>query len=119
MNKTVKIGLVVAAFVVVVVIGVLAFTLPPSGLSIQSNWNDNSGFGLGTLHYEATISNNDDKPATGVQLTLMLFDSNGFIIKNEVVNVGDIGAKSSKSVSLDIQHSGSVSRVDAHLTSNP
>ena len=64
LNRKVKLGLVIAAIALVAVIIVLALTLPPSGLTIQgSSWSDNTMLGSGTLHYEGTIINHENKTA--------------------------------------------------------
>ncbi len=121
MNKKVKIVIVIAAIALVAPAIILALTRPPSGLSIQASWSDNTSLGSGTLHYECTIINHDNKTARSVQLMITLKDQSNSVIKTETVDVGDIPALGSKDISVDISHSGfeSVGKVDAWLTWAP
>ncbi len=94
---------------------------PPSGVSIQGSWSDNSVLGSGTVHYEGTVFNHYNITVHSVRLQLLLYDSNNHMMKTETVELGDIPGQGSKSISLDIQHSGfeGVGRVEDSLTWNP
>lgn len=120
MNNKVKIG-VILAIICLAVIFVLVLTMPPSGVSIQSSWTDNTVFGSGTLHFEGTVVNHYNATVHSVRLQLWLYDPNNHMIKIETVELGDMIGQSSKNVSLDIQHSSfdGVGRVDKTLTWNP
>ncbi len=107
------VAILIAGFIVVL-------TTPPSGVSVQGSWTDNTVLGSGTLHYEGTVFNHYNSTVHSVKLELWLYDSNNHMMQIETVELGDIPAQSSKVVNFDISHSGiGVSRVDKVLTWNP
>lgn len=72
MNKKVKIGIVIVAIMFVAAITIYVLTMPPSGLSIQASWTVDTVFGLGTLHYEATVFNHYNTTVHSANLELRL-----------------------------------------------
>jgi len=113
--KKVRKGVVVAAVIVIVAVAVFVL-LSPGELSIKFSWNDNHPlYGSPYVHLVGTIFNSGTKNATDVKLIVRLYDSENTLIKTETVDIGDIPAKGSKDINVDIQHYGFAKRCETEL----
>ena len=96
--RKVKIGIVIAAVVVGVV--VIAFALMGGFLSPEwsytYNWNDNHPLGSSAyVHLEGTVTNSGNRNYSNVELMISPYESNR-LLKTETFDLGDFPANSSK-----------------------
>lgn len=121
--KKIKIGILVAVVIVIVVVAVYVyFELQSKGdlYFIDCDWSDHHPlFGSPYATVEGTIFNSGSRTAGDVELIVRLYDSQDRLIHTEVIYIGSIFSKESKTFTYNIQYSGDAHGFEAAIGYKP
>jgi flagellar basal body-associated protein FliL len=123
MMRKVKIGIGIIALIVIIALVIFAISTFVNRGDLQFvnfKWTDNHPwFSSAYVHVDGTIFNSGSSTARDVQLVTRIYNSQGTLLKTDTTDIGDISSKEYKNISLDIQYSGSASRVESELEYKP